>query len=75
MADDKLRGDLHRVRKIPSPTGAPRFDADSDANGHADRFWAKALAELAAHGAVGPTFAASRPAPKSVSQQLTGYLG
>ena len=60
MADEKLRSDLHKVRKIPSPTGAPRFDADSDANGHADRFWAKALAELAAHGASGPVHVASR---------------
>jgi len=77
MADEKLRADLHKVRKIPSPTGAPRFDADSDANGHADRFWAKALAELAAHGAPGPAFAASRPAPgrSTVSSQLAGYLG
>jgi hypothetical protein len=32
---------------------------------------------MAAHGAVGPTFAASRPAPSrsSVSSQLAGYLG
>ncbi|MDB5243513.1 MAG: Phage terminase, large subunit [Spirosoma sp.] len=76
MADEKLRADLHKVRKIPSPTGAPRFDADSDANGHADRFWAKAMACLAAHGNLGPTFAASRPGPaaNSVSGQLSGYL-
>lgn len=76
MADEKLRADLHRVRKIPSPTGAPRFDADSDANGHADRFWAKALACLAAHGAAGPVQVASRssPAARPVSSQLSGYL-
>jgi phage FluMu gp28-like protein len=76
MADEKLRGDLHRVRKIPSPTGAPRFDADSDANGHADRFWAKALACLAAHGNLGPVQVASRSVPGSrpVSSQLAGYL-
>lgn len=76
MADEKLRADLHRVRKIPSPTGAPRFDADSDANGHADRFWAKALACLAAHGNLGPVHVASRsnPAARPVSSQLSGYL-
>lgn len=76
MADDKLRADLHKVRKIPSPTGAPRFDADADANGHADRFWAKALACLAAHGAAGPVrvASASPPAAASVAQQLQGYL-
>lgn len=77
MADEKLRSDLHKVRKIPSPTGAPRFDADSDANGHADRFWAKSLACLAAHGASGPVNVASRgtPARSAVSRQLAGYLG
>lgn len=57
--DQKLRGDLHAVKKIDGPTGAPRFDADADSNGHADRFWAKSLACLAAHGAVGPVTVAS----------------
>ncbi|MEG0936561.1 MAG: terminase family protein [Comamonas sp.] len=76
MADEKLRSDLHKVRKIPSPTGVPRFDADSDANGHADRFWAKALSCLAAHGAAGPVRVASArpPSTKSVAEQLKGYL-
>lgn len=76
MADEKLRADLHKVRKIQSPTGAPRFDADSDANGHADRFWAKALSCLAAHGNLGPVQVASRsnPAARPVSSQLAGYL-
>ncbi len=76
MADEKLRADLHKVRKIQSPTGAPRFDADSDANGHADRFWAKALACLAAHGNLGPVHVSSRsnPATRPVSSQLSGYL-
>lgn len=50
MGDDDLRADFHAVRKLITPTGAPRFDADSDANGHADRFWAKSLACLAASG-------------------------
>lgn len=76
MADEKLRADLHRVRKIASPTGAPRFDADADSNGHADRFWAKALACLAAHGVAGPVQVASRSTPgrTSVAKQLEGYL-
>lgn len=76
MADVPLRSDLHKVRKVSSPTGAPRFDADSDSNGHADRFWAKALACLAAHGAVGPVHVSSRAAAgrASVGRQLAGYL-
>ena len=72
MADDKLRSDLHAVRKITSPTGAPRFDADNDANGHADRFWACALAKLAAHGAVGPVVVASR-GRRSAESITEGY--
>ncbi len=76
QADVPLRNDLHKVRKITSLTGAPRFDADSDANGHADRFWAKALAENAAHGAPGPVYVASRSSPvlRPLSSQLQGYL-
>lgn len=35
-----IRADLHKLQKITSPTGAPRFVAESDASGHADRAWA-----------------------------------
>lgn len=46
--DKELREDLHKVRKIPTATGGARFDAESDSSGHADRFWALALAIYAA---------------------------
>lgn len=72
MADEKQRADLHKVRKIPSPTGAPRFDAEHDSNGHADRFWAKALACLAAHGAAGPVHVASGR-PRAAQTITQGY--
>ena len=49
MGDVKLRADLHKVRKVTGPTGAPRFVAERDED-HADRFWAKALAVNAAAG-------------------------
>lgn len=49
MGDQALRADLHSLRKIPSPTGAPRFDAEANADGHADRAWACFLALHAAH--------------------------
>lgn len=52
MGDDKLRQDLHALKRIPTATGAPRFDADADANGHADRAWACFLAKYAASGGV-----------------------
>ncbi len=45
-----LRADLHKLQRVTSPTGAPRFVADSDAAGHADRTWACFLAIHAASG-------------------------
>lgn len=44
MGDEPLRSDLHKLRKETSATGAPRFVADSDSTGHADRTWACFLA-------------------------------
>lgn len=48
VGDAALRQDLHRLKKITSPTGAPRFVAESDGAGHADRTWACFLAANAA---------------------------
>ncbi|MCY4480372.1 MAG: hypothetical protein OXB97_10795 [Rhodospirillales bacterium] len=48
-ADGDLRRDLHAVRAEAGPTGAPRLLAErSGTDGHADRFWALALACTAA---------------------------
>jgi phage FluMu gp28-like protein len=44
LGDRPLREDLHKLQKTSSPTGAPRFVAESDASGHADRAWACFLA-------------------------------
>lgn len=44
QGDPVLRADLHKLRKVTSPTGAPRFVADHDSTGHADRTWALFLA-------------------------------
>ena len=47
--DAELRRDLHSVRAEAGPTGAPRLMAErSGTDGHADRFWAIALACTAA---------------------------
>ncbi len=47
--DEALRRDLHAVRAETGPTGAPRLVADrAGTDGHADRFWALALAVAAA---------------------------
>ena len=43
--DDALRKDLHSIKTEQGPTGGPRLIADSKGtDGHADRFWALALA-------------------------------
>lgn len=46
--DVKVREDLHSVRKLTTAAGNIRFDAEHTDDGHADRFWALALAVHAA---------------------------
>ena len=60
MGDNALRADLHKVQREVGPTGIPRFLADADSEGHADRFWAGALACHAA--AAPPSLYEYRPA-------------
>ncbi len=48
--DQPLRADLHKLRKVTGPTGTPRFIAEADSTGHADRTWACFLALNAASG-------------------------
>jgi phage FluMu gp28-like protein len=43
-----LRADLHSVQRVAGPNGAPRLVAERTEAGHADRFWALALACAAA---------------------------
>ena len=54
MGSSELRSDLHKLQKVSSPTGAPRFVAESDSAGHADRAWACFLAINASDGPSGP---------------------
>ena len=44
----------HAVRKMTTAAGNPRFDAERTAAGHADEFWAHALALHAAEGVAQP---------------------
>lgn len=46
--DPKLRADLHSIKSVTGPTGIRRLVADNDSDGHADRFWAGAMATSAA---------------------------
>lgn len=51
-----VRNSLHSVKKYQTSTGHFRFDADkTDETGHADHFWAKALATQAASKPAGKT--------------------
>ncbi len=52
QGDNALRADLHKLKKVTGSTGQPRFVAESDSAGHADRTWACFLALLAAKDAV-----------------------
>jgi phage FluMu gp28-like protein len=47
-ADADVRESLHKVRKIVTAANNLRLDADRDEAGHADEFWALALAVHAA---------------------------
>jgi len=62
MGDEKLRTDLHKLRKTVSATGQPRFVADNE-NGHADRAWACFLALYAAQNP--PSLIEYTPAPST----------
>ena len=46
-ADAAVRQDLHAVRKVVTAAHQLRLDADRGPDGHADRFWALALANHA----------------------------
>lgn len=74
--DPHIRADLRKVQKLVTAAGNVRFVAESTPDGHADRFWALALARHAASAASGPTWAMSRPRRQANSiggVNLNGY--
>lgn len=71
--DPIIRADLRKVQKVTTTAGNIRFVAESTPDGHADRFWALALAIHAAEQAPGDTFAASRPRNTTTRTDLAGY--
>lgn len=64
QGDQKLRADLHKLRKVTSATGAPRFVAERD-DDHADRTWAAFLGIHAADE--GRVEYGYRPVPRATS--------
>lgn len=67
-----LRADLHKLKKVTSATGVPRFVADSDSTGHADRTWACFLALNASDNNAGPVTVKSRR-PRQGARITQGY--
>lgn len=67
-ADNIIRNSLHSVKKYETATRHFRFDAErTDKTGHADHFWAKALAvQAGTSNVIGP------PAYESVSKRRFG---
>jgi len=63
---EKVRNDLHSVRKIVTAAGNIRLDAPRSEGSHADRFWAAALAVYAGSEAKGPPDAVFGPELQSV---------
>lgn len=52
--DREIREDIHTVKKLTTSAGNVRFDAGHTGDGHADRFWALALAVHSAKSGLSP---------------------
>lgn len=73
QGNSNLREDLHKLKKITGSNGIPRFTAESDSNGHADRTWACFLALTAATEAVMQPVKAHSRRPRSSKRLTAGY--
>ena len=71
-----LRNSLHSVKRIQTSTGHFRFDAEkSEQTGHADHFWALALACQAASGSGWSLQGAQGTGDRRDTADLTAYTG
>lgn len=52
--DCELIGQIHAIKRRVLPSGKVSFDAERNARGHADKFWAVALACQKERTASGP---------------------
>ena len=71
--DPDLRNSHHAVKRILTTAGNPRFDADRSEVGHADAFWAHALAIHAAGSGAKATCYGYQGIPNEVDQMLAGF--
>lgn len=73
--DPRIRADLRKIQKTTTSAGNVRFLADDSVDGHADRFWALALAQHAGANPTPPfdiTSSGSRVDDRDVSQFVHG---
>ncbi|MCK9987612.1 MAG: hypothetical protein AzoDbin1_04084 [Azoarcus sp.] len=72
--DPLIRADLRKVQKVTTAAGNIRFVAESTPDGHADRFWALALAIHAASDPAAPIEYMSDGAGAARASDLSGFL-
>lgn len=71
--DQTIRADLRKVQKVTTAAGNIRFVAESTPDGHADRFWALALAIHAASDPAAPIEYMS-DGPRAIVSESEGFL-
>lgn len=71
--DKHIRADLRAIRKTTTAANNIRFEADRSENGHADRFWAAALALHAVGKNDGPCLMESAAGGSGTSGRGDGY--
>lgn len=73
--DPKIRADLRLITKQVTAAGNVRFTAERTPDGHADHFWALALAKHAASNPNGPIEYESDGMPRGgTAEELAGFL-
>ena len=72
--DPLIRADLRKVQKVTTSAGNIRFVAESTPDGHADRFWALALARHAASSPSAPIEFQSDGAGVLRSADIEGFI-
>jgi len=70
----EIRADLRAVSKVTTAAGNIRFTAEQSENGHADRFWAKALGIHAAGNPTAPIKYQSAGSRVATSASLYGFM-
>jgi phage FluMu gp28-like protein len=74
--DEIVRESFHSIQKEVTAAGNTRFDAErTDSTGHADDFWAFALAIHAVSGGAGTPWAHSMNAGADLSAGYNGFTG